>query len=121
MGYHLGVCPNNPKNKKNTDSLCQTTLASTNTLGPEVRALETRHAIVAWIARNNHSFSVVDQPGVSCAGLFERSGLSERSVLPKLIVFIYDISQRDVHSIVPGDERSPPGEANGRQRPQTRS
>jgi hypothetical protein len=78
LEYHADRCKSNPANVDNGTGLLQTTIASTTTLGPAVRELETRHAIVAWIARNNHSFSVVDQPGVS---YFDRQSCFARSNL----------------------------------------
>jgi hypothetical protein len=60
LADHPKTCPQ----KHTLGGLRQTTL-----FGPaptvEPREAETRHAIVCWIAQNNHSFSVVEQPGVS--------------------------------------------------------
>jgi hypothetical protein len=63
LNHHPGKCASNPAN--NRDGLHQTTLTSATELGPEVRALPTRHAIAVWVARNNHPFSIVEQDGVS--------------------------------------------------------
>lgn len=68
LAIHSKTCLQRPENVPVGQR--QLLLGSSTDVPAEAKRFETRHAIVSWITQNNHSFRVVDQPGVSFGVLF---------------------------------------------------